>query len=397
MTANSPEFPDTQSALNSAQTADWKLLEILPFPVLVLSEDIQFLWVNHAAEAFLQSSRTMLVGSPLVSLFAEDNPLFTLIKRSLYAHSSVSDRSVALFSPKMGARRGDIHIIPLSEANVHAGLAPKGVMVTIYEITEFRRFEDMEQLKGAALSMSKMTSLLSHEIKNPLAGIKGAAQLLQMELSEESHELSEMIVTEADRITSLLNRIDTFSVDAPLSLDRVNIHEILDHTMRITAASFGRHLAISRDYDPSLPLIDADRELLVQCFINLFKNASEATQNGDSLKIRTSYNLTHYLSGSTHKKRVHLPLQIEIEDSGTGIPDEVSSRLFEPFISTKNDGSGLGLSMVASIIADHGGIIALKPVSQGSCFVINLPLASQSSMHKPSGELDDLPVKNKKG
>ena len=140
------------------------------------------------------------------------------------------------------------------------------LIITIHEQTSFRQFEDMNQFKGAALSMSKMTALLSHEIKNPLAGIKGAAQLLQMELPEQSHELSEMIVTEADRITSLLNRIDTFSVDAPLSLDKVNIHEVLDHTVRITSASFGRHLSIERNYDPSLPVLDADRN----CWYNVF-------------------------------------------------------------------------------------------------------------------------------
>lgn len=361
-------------ALLEDKLAEWKLLDTLPYPVFLLSDDLHFDWVNHSAESFFQSSRAMLKKTALASIFAEDSTIFTLIGRAITSHNSVSDRSVSLFSPKMGLRRGDIHIVPLMDKNAQISSGISGVLVSIYERTDVQRFEDMEQLKGAALSMSKMTSLLSHEIKNPLAGIKGAAQLLQMDLTEEGHELSEMIVTEADRITSLLNRIDTFSVDAPLALEAVNIHEILDHSIRITTASFGRHLSVIQEYDPSLPLINADKELLVQCFLNLFKNASEATHSGDSLKIRTSYNLSHYMTSISQQRRVYLPLQIEIEDSGEGIPEEVSTRLFEPFVSSKSNGSGLGLSMVASIIADHGGVISLKPVHQGSCFVINLPL-----------------------
>lgn len=365
-----------------------EVLDMLPFPVVMLSAEMRFLWINDAAETFFQRSRTLLVNTPLSAIFAEDNPLFTLTRKALHTQASVSDRQVALSSPKTGAKRADIHIIPLLKNAEKGAPNSDAVLITIYEMTHMRQFEDMEQLKGAALSMSKMTSLLSHEIKNPLAGIKGAAQLLQMELSDEALELSEMIVTEADRITSLLNRIDTFSVDAPLALEQVNIHEILDHTRRITSASFGRHLVIRTDYDPSLPLINADKELLIQCFVNLLKNASEATQAGDEIKIRTSYNLSRYRTSLSEQKRVFLPLQIEIEDSGAGISDEVAERLFEPFVSTKQDGSGLGLSMVASVLADHGGTIALKPVSKGSCFVVNLPL--------PAKENEQIPVSEKR-
>jgi len=373
---------DFQAFSNSPQ--DNKLLDLLPFPVLLITEDASFVWLNHAAETFFDSSRTMLVGSELTLFFASDSPIFSLIDRSRSSGRSVSDSSVSFYSPKFGARRGDVNLVPIMGAK---GTVSE-LIITIHEQTSFRQFEDMNQFKGAALSMSKMTALLSHEIKNPLAGIKGAAQLLQMELPEQSHELSEMIVTEADRITSLLNRIDTFSVDAPLSLENLNIHEVLDHTLRVTSASFGRHLVIERQYDPSLPFLDADRELLVQCFLNLFKNASEATAKGGRLKIRTSYNLARYMAQSATKRLVHLPLQIEVEDNGSGISDEVVSHIFEPFISTKTQGSGLGLAMVASIISDHGGAISLKQVPAGSCFVINLPLSDMAQKHQLLPEID---------
>ena len=221
--------------------------------------------------------------------------------------------------------------------------------------------------------MSKMTALLAHEIKNPLAGIKGAAQLLELDLPAEYRELSGMIVDEADRITSLLSRIETLSTDAPLKFADVNIHEVLDHCIRITKASFGRHLQIVRRYDPSLPNVRADRELLVQCFLNLLKNAAEATNDGDQLVLGTSYSMTRYISSLSDGKRIHLPLQIEIEDTGIGIPEELSEHVFEPFISNKSGGSGLGLAMVASVIADHGGTITHLRRHQGTCFCINLP------------------------
>ena len=230
------------------------------------------------------------------------------------------------------------------------------------------------QFKGAALSMAKMTSLLAHEIKNPLAGIKGAAQLLELDLPAEFRELSGMIVDETDRITSLLSRIETLSSDTPLKFADVNIHEVLDHCIRITKASFGRHLSVIRRYDPSLPDIRADRELLVQCFLNLFKNTAEATTAGDELMLSTSYSMTRYVSSLSDGRRVHLPLQIEIEDTGTGVPDDLADHIFEPFISTKSSGSGLGLAMVASVIADHGGAISHIQRQKGTCFSINLPV-----------------------
>lgn len=353
--------------------SDQHMLDALPYPVFTIDESFSFLWLNHQAESFFKSSRAMLAKSSLESLMPSDSPLFDLVRRSFMTGRSVSDRSVSLVSPKFGVKIADVHLAPLQE-----GAEVGAVLISIHEQTALRQFEEMHQFKGAALSMSKMTSVLCHEIKNPLAGIKGAAQLLEADLSEEGYELSQMIVSEADRITALLSRIETFSTDAPLRQDLLNIHEVLDHSVRVTQASFGRHLRISCQYDPSLPLVEADNDLLVQCFINLLKNASEATSDGDRLDISTSYNLSRYISQGAVGQRVHLPLQIEIRDTGGGIPEEVRAHIFEPFVSSKSEGSGLGLAMVASIISDHGGTIALKDVGKGSCFVINLPLPAKA-------------------
>ena len=348
-----------------------ELLNMLPFPLLLLDQENRFVWLNPAAESFFRSSTAYLAGSAVAELIPSDNPFFALLKRVRQAGRPVVENEITLISPKLGVRTGTIQMVPVSAGNKINDNAK--VLVSIQEQSMAEQLSTQNQFKGAALSMAKMTTLLAHEIKNPLAGIKGAAQLLELDLAAEHSELISMIVHETDRITSLLSRIETLSADAPLKFENVNIHEVLDHCMRITKASFGRHLQIVRRYDPSLPDVRADRELLVQCFLNLFKNAAEATKAADELILRTSYSMTRYIFSLSDGKRVHLPLQIEVEDTGIGISDELSDHVFEPFISTKTGGSGLGLAMVASVIADHGGTISLHRRRHGTCFSINLP------------------------
>ncbi len=358
---------------SSKLPADGQIMDFMPFPVFIVDEDNKFLWLNHAAESFFQSSQAMLISTQMSELITEDSEFFSLIRRACYSGRPVSDKSLRLISPKFGVRDAAIQVTPLP-ADTLSG-ENRAILVTLQEQGLIEQFAAQNTVKSAALSMSKMTSLLAHEVKNPLAGIKGAAQLLEAEVALESRELSSMIVTEADRITALLNRIETLSSDMPVQLKPVNIHEILDHCLRITKASFGRHLDIKCHYDPSLPSVNADPELLVQCFLNLFKNASEATVKKGILTLRTSYNLSRYLSTS-QRFQEHLPLQIEIEDNGTGIPKELQGHIFEPFISGKQNGSGLGLAMVASVIADHGGAVSVDSLSGGTCFTVNLPIPS---------------------
>ena len=350
-----------------------QMMDILPFPVFMLDKNDRFLWLNHAAEGFFHSSQAMLVPMQMSELLISDSPFFSLVRRARQSERPVSDKSLRLISAKFGVRNAAIQVTPLP---VSENVDERGaVLVTLQEQGLTDKLAAQNTVKSAALSMSKMTSLLAHEVKNPLAGIKGAAQLLETEIPEESRELSSMIVTEADRITALLNRIENLSSDMPVQLKDVNIHEILDHCIRITTASFGRHLDIKCHYDPSLPNIDADPDLLVQCFLNLFKNASEVTDDKGILTLRTSYNLSRYLS-TAQSFQVHLPLQIEIEDNGSGIPEELQDYIFEPFISGKQSGSGLGLAMVASVVADHGGAISVDTSSAGTCFTVNLPIPS---------------------
>ena len=347
-----------------------EVMDVLPFPIVLLDRDDSFIWLNHAGEQFFKSSLSILSGTRLDRLIPKDSQIFSLIRRARQSGTSVEDKAITFVGPRIGLRGASIQLVPFPLSDFDEPV----ILMTLQERTGAEQLATQQNFKGAALSMSRMSALLAHEIKNPLAGIKGAAQLLEMELPEAHHELSHMIVSETDRITSLLQRIENLSSDAPVRFETVNIHEVLDHCLKITSASFGRHLEIKRSYDPSLPDIQADREMLVQCFINLFKNASEATEEGDSLSLQTSYSLTRYVTTQTSRKLIHLPLQIAIKDSGKGVSDDLQAHIFEPFVSNKSGGSGLGLAMVASVIADHGGAIAMHSSPKGSCFTLNFPI-----------------------
>ena len=359
-----------------------EVMDVLPFPIVLLDHDDSFIWLNHAGEQFFKSSLSILSGTRLDRLIPKDSQIFSLIRRARQSGTSVEDKAITFVSPRIGLRGASIQLVPFPLSNFDQPV----MLMTLQERAGAEQLATQQNFKGAALSMSRMSALLAHEIKNPLAGIKGAAQLLEMELPEAHHELSHMIVSETDRITSLLQRIENLSSDAPVRFETVNIHEVLDHCLKITSASFGRHLEIKRSYDPSLPDIQADREMLVQCFINLFKNASEATEAGDSLSLQTSYSLTRYVTTETSRKLIHLPLQIAIKDSGKGVSDDLQAHIFEPFVSNKSGGSGLGLAMVASVIADHGGAIAMHSSPQGSCFTLNLPITQGYNDATSGGE-----------
>ena len=359
-----------------------EVMDVLPFPIVLLDREDSFIWLNHAGEQFFKSSLSILCGTRLDRLIPKDSQIFSLIRRARQSGTSVEDKAITFVGPRIGLKGASLQLAPFSLSNFDEPV----MLMTLQERTGAEQLATQQNFKGAALSMSRMSALLAHEIKNPLAGIKGAAQLLEMELPEAHHELSHMIVSETDRITSLLRRIENMSSDAPVRFETVNIHEVLDHCLKITSASFGRHLDIKRSYDPSLPNIQADREMLVQCFINLFKNASEATEVGDSLSLQTSYSLTRYVTTETSRKLIHLPLQIAITDSGSGVSDDLQAHIFEPFVSNKSGGSGLGLAMVASVIADHGGAIAMHSSPQGSCFTLNLPITQGYNDAASGGE-----------
>jgi two-component system nitrogen regulation sensor histidine kinase GlnL len=221
--------------------------------------------------------------------------------------------------------------------------------------------------------------VLAHEIKNPLSGIRGAAQLLEANLEPADQELARLICSETDRIRDLVDRMEVFGDERPLALEPLNIHAVLDHVKRLASSGFARGLRIVEDYDPSLPPVGGNRDKLVQAFLNLVKNAAEAIIQGGSsgagqITLATAYRPGVRLTLAGSDTRVSLPLMISVEDDGPGIPDDFKPYLFEPFFTTKRNGSGLGLALVAKIVRDHGGVIEFESRPGRTLFRILLPL-----------------------
>jgi len=352
------------------------ILASMPNPVFVIDDDDRFSYMNNAAEIFFQSSAVILTGMPLSTLIPADSALFSMLSRARAQQLSVADQGVEFASPRIGLKLVNVQISPFGERGGDDGR----LLVTFQERALAERLRGQSVFHGAARSISAMAALLAHEVKNPLAGIKGAAQLLQADLGPEAGELTRMIVEEADRIAALLDRMEGFAGGGSVVLGPVNIHEILDHCLDVAKASFGAHLTVSRSYDPSLPPMSGHRDLLIQTFLNIIKNASEATEYKDKLVVKTSYSRGRRLSAGSNRAQLHVPIQVEITDSGPGIPSEIRDHIFDPFVSGRAGGSGLGLAMVASVVADHGGMVEVDSSAGATTFRINFPIARDAAI-----------------
>jgi two-component system, NtrC family, nitrogen regulation sensor histidine kinase GlnL len=228
--------------------------------------------------------------------------------------------------------------------------------------------------KSAARSAIGMAEMLAHEIKNPLAGISGAAQLLSMNLPPEDQEMTDLIVEETRRIVKLLEQVEQFGNVRPPDRKPVNIHDALDRARKSALVGFAAHMTIVEDYDPSLPPTLADSDQLMQVFLNLIKNAAEACRTGGTIRLHTFYDLSLRLRRKDGASAA-LPLNIEVIDDGPGIKSEIAASIFEPFVSGRENGTGLGLALVSRIISDHEGWISVDSVPGRTAFRVSLPLA----------------------
>jgi two-component system nitrogen regulation sensor histidine kinase GlnL len=219
--------------------------------------------------------------------------------------------------------------------------------------------------------------MLAHEIKNPLSGIRGAAQLLEQTVGDDDRALTRLICEETDRIVRLVDRMDAFSDPSPLAREPVNIHEVLERARQVAQTGFGRHVRFIERYDPSLPPVPGQFDQLVQVFLNLIKNAVEAVAEDGEIILTTAYQRGVAIAVPGTSQRMNLPLMVAIQDNGEGIPDDLKDHLFDPFVTTKAEGSGLGLSLVAKIIGDHGGLIGFESEPRRTVFKISLPIHAE--------------------
>ncbi|EEY04686.1 two-component system sensor histidine kinase NtrB [Brucella neotomae] len=345
------------------------VLDAISQPVIMVSADNHIVYANLDAEQFFLSGSSILARKRLESFLPFGSPLLALVDQVRASQMPVNEYRVDISSPRLGAERiVDIYVAPVAEM-------PGAVVILFKEKSMAEKIDRQMTHRGAARSVTGLASMLAHEIKNPLSGIRGAAQLLEQVVSDEDRALARLITEETDRIVSLVDRMEVFSDERPIERTAVNIHAVLDHVKAIARNGFARKIRFSEDYDPSLPPVYANRDQLVQVFLNLVKNACEAMggRDGGEIVLSTAYRPGIRLQVPGARDRVALPLEFCVHDNGPGVPQDMLPHLFDPFVTTKTNGSGLGLALVAKIIGDHGGIIECDSHPARTTFRILMP------------------------
>jgi two-component system, NtrC family, nitrogen regulation sensor histidine kinase GlnL len=347
------------------------VLAALPDPVLVVDRGGRVRFVNPAAEQFLGSSAAGLCGGALADFVAPHSPLLSLVESVWRIGNTIAEYDVVVDGPRFGSR----------SVTIKGALTGEGADMLVLSL-QARSMADMMDRhlthRNVARSVTGMAAMLAHEVKNPLSGIRGAAQLLEQGADPADRELTQLICDETDRIVALVDRMEAFSDHRPIERGAVNIHEVLERVRKIVQSGLARHVRFVEEYDPSLPLVHGNRDLLVQVFLNLVKNAAEAVHNPDAeITLTTAYRHGLRLAVPGGKGRQHLPLMVAVTDNGAGIPEDLRPHLFEPFVTTKRNGTGLGLALVAKVIGDHGGVIEFDTQPRRTTFRVFLPVAAR--------------------
>jgi two-component system nitrogen regulation sensor histidine kinase GlnL len=360
----------------------------LPVPTVLIDADDKITDLNPAAEGFFNSSAKALNGAPIWDRLAVDAPIGDAVARARSNSSPLFVNDVDIGTGDRAPVQCNLQIAPL--------LDHPGTMVLMISPRELAgRINQSQGVKSSAKSAIGIAEMLAHEIKNPLAGITGAAQLLSMNLAAEDLELTDLIVEESRRIVKLLEQVEQFGNLRTPDISAVNIHDVLDRARRSTLLGAGAQMKIVENYDPSLPHAHVDGDQLLQVILNLLKNAAEAAgQKGGTIWLRTFYEHSFRLRRAGAMGQA-LPLQIEVIDDGPGFPPELAEDVFEPFVSGRENGTGLGLALVSKIISDHDGWMSVDSVPGKTVFRISLPVAPANLNIEASADAANDALKNK--
>ncbi len=357
--------------------ASVQVLNALPHPVVMVERDGRIGYNNAAAEVFFRSGTTFLQRKTMQYFLPFGSPLLALIDQVRATGSPINEYKVDLSSPRIGREQiVDLHVAPVVER--------QGCVVVLFQKRTIADKMDRQLThRSAARTVSSLAAMLAHEIKNPLAGIRGAAQLLEMSVEDGDRELTNLIKEETDRIVKLVDSMEVFSDERPIDRDPVNIHSVLERVKTSALSGFARNVEIIEKYDPSLPPVHANRDQLIQIFLNLAKNACEAMEGVDNpqLVFSTAFRSGIHLSVPGSGQGVSLPLEFCVSDNGAGVPKDMKEHIFDPFMTTKTNGSGLGLALVAKVVGDHGGIIECESRKGATTFRVLLPAYSEGQSH----------------
>ena len=345
----------------------------LPYPILLVGAEGQIADANPAAESFFDMGLTFLRRTNVERLCGPSSALAGIVHQCRAEGTSFNIYRIDLGNPRLGIERlVDINASPMPDE-------PDTVIVLLQERTIADKFSRQLNHRGAVRSVSALSAMLAHEIKNPLSGIRGAAQLLDSVVGDEDRMLTQLIRDETDRIVKLVDRFEMFSEGRAPQQEPFNIHAVLDHVRTLARSGFARHIRIVEEYDPSLPPVLGNRDQMIQVMINLVKNAAEAigadAQDGE-IQLSTAYRPGVRMAVPGSADRVRLPLEVCVRDNGPGVSEEIRQHLFDPFVTTKASGNGLGLALVAKVVGEHGGIVECDSTPKRTVFRLLLPLQS---------------------
>jgi two-component system nitrogen regulation sensor histidine kinase GlnL len=344
-----------------------QLAASLPLPLLVIGPEDEIVFANPASERFFGAAADLLSGRVLPDVKGSHTPLLSVIAQVRARDAPVEACDVPMRRSRGGDRLVDIVGAPYASIR-------GAVVVTLHEREFAQRMHRQRAFHDGLRSLNGMAAVLAHEIKNPLLGIRGAAQLLEENLGEPERCLTQLICAESDRIRVLIDSMEAFGDARERAFNPVNVHEVLDRARAIARNGFASHAKFRDAFDPSLPLVSGDCDRLIQVFVNVLRNASDAIpETGGEIYLATAFCAGVSL-GTDGGARRALPLEVTVRDNGSGIAPHLLPHIFDPFVTTKQRGAGLGLALVTKIVSEHGGMVECDSVPGRTEFRVLLPV-----------------------